>query len=201
MNPERQRTREGNVWTSIVSHVDDVGWDDEWITVADLDRKLLAAHPWSSTRRRLATTILRMLEQAPGRLSNRVSRDRVHGDDAHADEAFTANASLRSRRKLSRARLRAVSGTGRRSARLFDRRRAIARISRMTTYANFSRWRQIREMRTPGCGHCAPISGKSGDIRRCDVLAARGSPGMNGISFPKIKALTTVDHVRVSGDA
>src|SRR5579875_279107 len=37
----------GIVWTSIVEHVDEPGWDDGWITVTDLDRKLLAAHPWS----------------------------------------------------------------------------------------------------------------------------------------------------------
>jgi hypothetical protein len=37
----------GYVWTSIVNHVDDVGWDDKWVTVADLDRKILATHPWS----------------------------------------------------------------------------------------------------------------------------------------------------------
>ena len=37
----------GLVWTSITEHVDDPGWDDSWITVADLDRALLAAHPWS----------------------------------------------------------------------------------------------------------------------------------------------------------
>jgi hypothetical protein len=37
----------GLVWTSIVEHVDDPGWDDAWITVADLGRSMLAAHPWS----------------------------------------------------------------------------------------------------------------------------------------------------------
>jgi hypothetical protein len=37
----------GNVWASITEHVDAVGWDDSWITVTDLDRELLAAHPWS----------------------------------------------------------------------------------------------------------------------------------------------------------
>ena len=37
----------GIVWTSISEHVDDPGWDDGWITVADLDRTLLATHPWS----------------------------------------------------------------------------------------------------------------------------------------------------------
>ena len=37
----------GIVWTSIVEHVDDPGWDDGWVTVTDLDRTLLATHPWS----------------------------------------------------------------------------------------------------------------------------------------------------------
>ena len=37
----------GIVWTSISEHVDDPGWDDDWVTVADLDRTLLATHPWS----------------------------------------------------------------------------------------------------------------------------------------------------------
>lgn len=37
----------GIVWSSIVAHVDDPGWNDEFITVADLDRDRLATHPWS----------------------------------------------------------------------------------------------------------------------------------------------------------
>jgi hypothetical protein len=37
----------GIVWTSISEHVDDPGWDDDWVTIADLDRPLLASHPWS----------------------------------------------------------------------------------------------------------------------------------------------------------
>jgi hypothetical protein len=37
------------VWVSIIDHVDQPGWEDEWITVTDLDRKLLATHPWSLT--------------------------------------------------------------------------------------------------------------------------------------------------------
>jgi hypothetical protein len=37
----------GLVWRSIVEHIDEPGWDDSWITIADLDRKLLANHPWS----------------------------------------------------------------------------------------------------------------------------------------------------------
>lgn len=37
----------GPYWTSVVEHVDQPGWSDEWVTVADLDRSLLASHPWS----------------------------------------------------------------------------------------------------------------------------------------------------------
>ncbi|MGH3304057.1 MAG: BREX-2 system adenine-specific DNA-methyltransferase PglX, partial [Streptosporangiaceae bacterium] len=39
----------GIVWTDITEHVDQPGWDDGWITVTDLDHKLLATHPWSLT--------------------------------------------------------------------------------------------------------------------------------------------------------
>jgi hypothetical protein len=37
----------GIVWTSIVEHVDDQGWDDGWVTIADIDRTLLSTHPWN----------------------------------------------------------------------------------------------------------------------------------------------------------
>jgi len=37
----------GKVWASIIEHVDEPGYEDEWITVTDLQRKLLATHPWS----------------------------------------------------------------------------------------------------------------------------------------------------------
>ena len=37
----------GLVWTSIAEHVDEPGWNDGWVTVTDLDRTLLASHPWS----------------------------------------------------------------------------------------------------------------------------------------------------------
>ena len=37
----------GIVWTSILNHVDDPGWNDGWVTIADLDRRSLATHPWT----------------------------------------------------------------------------------------------------------------------------------------------------------
>jgi hypothetical protein len=37
----------GLVWVSITEHIDTNGWEDNWITVTDLDRNLLATHPWN----------------------------------------------------------------------------------------------------------------------------------------------------------
>ena len=49
----RRTPAKGLVWTAIVEHVDDeAGYSDEWVTVADLDRRLLAKHPWSLVGRR-----------------------------------------------------------------------------------------------------------------------------------------------------
>lgn len=39
----------GKVWSTVVAHVDEPGWSDEWVSVTDLDRSLLASHPWSLT--------------------------------------------------------------------------------------------------------------------------------------------------------
>jgi len=39
----------GLVWSSIVEHVDTPGWDDDWVTIADLKRSRFAVHPWSLT--------------------------------------------------------------------------------------------------------------------------------------------------------
>lgn len=40
--PER-----GLVWRSIVDHVDDLDYENEWVTVSRLDRDVLSKHPWS----------------------------------------------------------------------------------------------------------------------------------------------------------
>jgi hypothetical protein len=46
--PDRpQDPAKGVVWTTIAEHVDNPGWEDDWITVTDLDRMLLSSHPWS----------------------------------------------------------------------------------------------------------------------------------------------------------
>lgn len=37
----------GKVWTSIVEHVDQPGFEDQWVTIADLPRSNLHQHPWN----------------------------------------------------------------------------------------------------------------------------------------------------------
>ncbi|WP_055476849.1 BREX-2 system adenine-specific DNA-methyltransferase PglX [Gordonia sp. HS-NH1] len=37
----------GKVWSSIVEHVDEPGFEDQWISVVDLPRGNLETHPWS----------------------------------------------------------------------------------------------------------------------------------------------------------
>ncbi|WP_233266761.1 BREX-2 system adenine-specific DNA-methyltransferase PglX [Tomitella fengzijianii] len=39
----------GVVWSSIVDHIDEPGFEDSWISVEDLDRARLRTHPWSLT--------------------------------------------------------------------------------------------------------------------------------------------------------
>jgi hypothetical protein len=53
----------GMVWTSIVDHINDVGWDDGWLTITDIDRKLLAKHPWSLAGGG-AVSLLKIIEAA-----------------------------------------------------------------------------------------------------------------------------------------
>lgn len=37
----------GKVWTSIVEHVDQAGYEDQWVSIVDLPRENLRLHPWS----------------------------------------------------------------------------------------------------------------------------------------------------------
>jgi hypothetical protein len=37
----------GLVWTQIVDHIDERGFDGDYVTITDLDRAVLKAHPWS----------------------------------------------------------------------------------------------------------------------------------------------------------
>lgn len=44
---EIRNPAEGKAWKSILSNVSNVGYENTWISVADLDRRALDKHPWS----------------------------------------------------------------------------------------------------------------------------------------------------------
>ena len=78
----------GLVWTSINEHVDSLGWNDGWITVADLDRGTLASHPWSLAGGG-AVQLLEIVEaRSPARLSSKIAPPIGRAIRAGADEAF-----------------------------------------------------------------------------------------------------------------
>ncbi len=93
----------GVVWTSIVEHVDEPGWDDGWVTVADHERRLLATHPWSLSGGG-AIQLLNRLDAAPNRLGPRV---RLIGRTCHtgSDEAYFAHAGTWARLGITEQRI------------------------------------------------------------------------------------------------
>ncbi|MBO6936774.1 MAG: BREX-2 system adenine-specific DNA-methyltransferase PglX [Deltaproteobacteria bacterium] len=63
----------GLVWTSIAEHWDELGYDDDYITVSKIDRSLLEAHPWTLAGGG-AMELKTLLEQrAEGTLGDQVS--------------------------------------------------------------------------------------------------------------------------------
>lgn len=58
----------GIVWTAIVEHVDEPGWDDGWVTIADLEREPLLRHPWSLSGG-VAISLTQRVESEARRLS------------------------------------------------------------------------------------------------------------------------------------
>jgi hypothetical protein len=79
----------GLVWTSITNHVDDPGHSDDWVTIADLDRGLLAQHPWSLTGGG-AVELVQLINDRPRRLSDGTSRIGVFGM-TNADDVMLAD--------------------------------------------------------------------------------------------------------------
>jgi hypothetical protein len=75
----------GIVWRSIVEHIDEPGWEDGWITVTDLDRTLLAHHPWSLSGGGAVDVLARVERAATERLSASIESigfAAITGDDA-----------------------------------------------------------------------------------------------------------------------
>lgn len=81
-NPEK-----GLVWTAIVAQVDQPGSESEWISVVDLPRERLAAHPWSLSGGGAADLVER-IEDGHAPLMSRVRPPIGGAIRAGADEAF-----------------------------------------------------------------------------------------------------------------
>ena len=77
----------GPYWSAIVSHIDDQFWEDNWITVTDLNRRDLAKHPWSLAGGG-AIDLISKIESVPSRLSKHISPPIGRSIRAGADEAF-----------------------------------------------------------------------------------------------------------------
>ena len=95
----------GLVWTSIVDHIDTPGWDDSWVTIADLDRSLLANHPWSLTGGgtvQLNQAIQLAARFRIGEIARRVGVFGIMG----ADEAMILEESFLLRRELEQTNVR-----------------------------------------------------------------------------------------------
>ncbi len=100
----------GIVWTSIVEHVDDPSWDDGWITVTDLDRTLLATHPWSLSGGG-AVGLLSRLEAVSARLSQRAESVGITSFTLE-DEVYVADQAVFTTRGISEQLREMILGDG-----------------------------------------------------------------------------------------
>ena len=89
---------EGVVWSSIVANIDTPGFQDKWISVADLPRVELAKHPWSLSGGGVLE-LLQVQEATNSTLRDRVLRIGFFGVPG-SDEVMTFGADLVRRKQL-----------------------------------------------------------------------------------------------------
>lgn len=75
------------VWSSIEANVTKPGYDDEWISVADLERSRLATHPWSLSGGG-ASRVTQHLDESSTRLGSRIAGAIGGAIRAGADDAY-----------------------------------------------------------------------------------------------------------------
>jgi hypothetical protein len=89
----------GKVWSSIIDHIDEPNWTDDWIIVTDLERKILASFPWILSVGSEAAIRERM-EQGKLKLRDR-TRSIGYTGQTNSDEVFLGTAEIFKRRGLS----------------------------------------------------------------------------------------------------
>lgn len=92
----------GLVWRSIVEHVDSVGHNSVFTTVADLHRSALATHPWS-LQGGAAAELARALERRHSKLSEAISPGIGRAVRIGSDDAFVRPSVPRITRALQSA--------------------------------------------------------------------------------------------------
>lgn len=90
---------QGAVWSSIVSHIDEPGFEDQWISVKDLPREDLATHPWSLSGGGVLE-LLQLQESSAQKLESLVLRVGFFGVPG-SDEVMTFGADLVRRKQLN----------------------------------------------------------------------------------------------------
>ncbi|NCL74486.1 BREX-2 system adenine-specific DNA-methyltransferase PglX [Rhodococcus sp. YH1] len=86
----------GIVWSEIVEHMDESGFDGGWISVVDLDRAILATHPWSLSGGG-SVELTSAIETAAAKTLGVLQRRIGFFGDSHADETFFLPASYAKR--------------------------------------------------------------------------------------------------------
>lgn len=93
-----QHPAKGLVWTEILEHLE-APYNGTYTTITDLDRTVLAKHPWSLSGGGAGAVMEHLAEQAVERLGEVVTRIGFMAM-SHADEQFTYPAEMVSRRRL-----------------------------------------------------------------------------------------------------
>lgn len=83
----------GLVWSSIVDHIKESGFENEWVTVSDLDRALLGEHPWSLSGGGAVDAVATIESAAKTELRSQVTRIGFFGVMG-SDDAMTVPAAL-----------------------------------------------------------------------------------------------------------
>ena len=91
---------QGPYWTSLVQNLDDPSFDNDYLTIADLERSTLAQHPWSLSGGG-AGELMERLNSQRLRVADLILRTGMFGD-SHAEDVFAGT--LAAFRRLGVAR-------------------------------------------------------------------------------------------------
>lgn len=143
----------GLVWSSIASHVGQIGYEDDWITVAAVERPILATHPWSLQGGAASSIALSLTQNSSSLLSDlgvEIGRTTHTGND----EAFFVPAAVAPTLGLSKDTVPAVLGEDVRDFRLAPNLRTIlpndesGLPKELSTPAMWHLWRVRRNLET-----------------------------------------------------